>query len=745
MHVKLLSACLRKVGIGALCCGAFALQPLFAGDVSKETTTTEEEPVYNNWINLLIGGVSINGDEAQFKQEHRISGDIFGGIDDMHFEHSLGKDVNLTFDGHAIFDNADYNLRLRIDKAKVGYIEAGFTEYRDWYDGNGGFFPNNGAFFEPLFPQEMHIDRGEAWIELGLRIPNFPEITLRYSHMFREGMKDSTIWGDTTLTGLATNPARKIAPAFRGIDEKRDFFTADISQSFSNTDVALGMRYEHDEVDNTLNLWRGAGQIPPAVAFPGAQRYITQHDKNETDLFSGHFTTETRIKDYLWFTTGYSYTTESTDISGTRIIGPFYDASIQDPILTLQANDHGFLNLAGMSDVEEHVGNVNLFWMPMKSLSVLAAFRYTHENTDSASVFLDTSTAANTAPFTPTNPRGGFHRTTPVPRSADTSVEFDNLAETFEIRYTGLNNFLFYARGDWEEEDGNVFEHEVVNGVSQGQLNKDTNYFMQKYSAGFNWYPCAGANLAFQYYHRSQDYDNDFISELLSPPVPGSERNQRLLNREIDTDDVNVRLTWNPHLPQALGTVSFVARFDYLHAKYDTRWAISPTGLGNPPTNTIFNWMESGLLTDQQVSGTLTWNPLPRLYLQGTGSYVWDKTETPAGDIMLTPNTVVTVNNFYNNYWQAGGSLGFVIDDRTNLHIDYSYYKSDNYESNFIAALPYGMSDREQTISAGIDRQITKNVRLSLKYTYYDYTNVTSGGHDNYTAHAVFSGLQFRF
>jgi opacity protein-like surface antigen len=167
--------------------------------------------------------------------------------------------------------------------------------------------------------------------------------------------------------------------------------------------------------------------------------------------------------------------------------------------------------------------------------------------------------------------------------------------------------------------------------------------------------------------------------------------------------------------------------------------------MGNPPTNTIFNWMESGVLTDQQVSGTLTWNPLPRLYLQGTGSYVWDKTETPAGDIILTPNTVVTVNNFYNNYWQAGASLGFVIDNKTNLHVDYSYYKSDNYESNFIAALPYGMTDREYTISAGIDREITKNVRLSLKYSYYDYTNATSGGHNNYTAHAVFSGLQFRF
>ena len=105
---------------------------------------------------------------------------------------------------------------------KLGYIKAGFTEFRSWYDGNGGFFPHNGGtFFHHRFP-EMHIDRGDAWIELGLRVPNWPEITIRYSHEFRDGQKDSTTWGDTTLTGLPVNPTRKIVPSFRDIDEKRD-------------------------------------------------------------------------------------------------------------------------------------------------------------------------------------------------------------------------------------------------------------------------------------------------------------------------------------------------------------------------------------------------------------------------------------------------------------------------------------------------------------------------------------------
>ena len=342
----------------------------------------------------------------------------------------------------------------------------------------------NGQFFRPP-PEEMTLDRGEAWVELGLRMPKLPEITLHYSHLFRDGQKDSTIWGDTTLTGLAVNPARKIAPAFRDINESRDIFAADDLQNFGKTDVGLGMRYEHSNIDDRLQLERGAGQLPPLVAAPGAQRFITQNDKSALDSFNGHFTTETRFSDSLWFTTAYSYSTLGSDISGTRIIGAGYDSMYGDPVLTLQSNDHGILNLSGMSQVDEHVINLNVLWMPAKQLTVLTAFRYTHEDKDSSSVFLDTNTAANVAPFTPANPAGGFHRAlVPVMRLADTADQFNNFAETLEVRYAGIANWVFYARGDWEEETGDVHEHEVVGPTDQGSMNKDTDLLSQKYAVG---------------------------------------------------------------------------------------------------------------------------------------------------------------------------------------------------------------------------------------------------------------------
>jgi hypothetical protein len=736
-----------RTAIALACAATLGTSSLRAGDnkTTPTTTATEEEaPELKNWIELGIGGVNIGGDDAQFKQEHRMSGDIFGGIEDLHFEQAVGKKGQLTVDGRAIFDNHDYDVKIDFTYQGVGYIRAGYTEFRSWYDGNGGFFPVNGQFFSPPHP-EMALDRGEAWVELGLRMPKLPEITLRYSHLFRDGRKDSTIWGDTTLTGVAVNPARKIAPAFRDINETRDVFSAEITQNIGKTDLGLGMRYEHSEVDDRLQLERAAGQLPPFVTAPGAQRFITHRDVNDLDAFNGHVTTETHFNDSLWFTTAYSYSTLTSDISGTRIIGAGYDSMYGDPILTLQSNDHGVLNLSGMSESHEHVGNVNLMWLPLKKLTVLAAFRYTHEEKDSAATFLDSNTAANVAPFTATNPAGGFHQITPVPRSGDTSDEFDNLAETFEVRYAGIDNWLFYARGDWEEETGNVREHEVNGPTDQGMLNKDTDLFVQKYTVGVNWYPTSGLNVAGQYFHKSMDYDNNFKSELATAPVPGSERNQRLLHQMLDTDNANIRVTWRPRLPQKLGTIAFVTRYDYIRGTIDGQWGISPA---NPPgvglTGITLAEQRTAEITNHVITESITWNPCARLYLQGNGSYVMNKTDTPA-DFNLLPNTSVTVLDFKNDYWTASAALGFVLDDKTDMRAEYSYYRANNYDNNSLVAQPYGMGATEHTVGASISRQIAKNVRLKLQYGYFHYRDETSGGHNNYDAHAVFSSLQFRF
>ena len=207
---------------------------------------------------------------------------------------------------------------------------------------------------------------------------------------------------------------------------------------------------------------------------------MTQRQKDDVDLFSGHGITETRFSDSLWFTAGYSYTTLQNDLSGTRIFGTSFDSAFGEPVPTLGQRDHAFIDLAGIAQVKENLFNANLFWMPLESLTILTGFRYTHENLDTDSTFLAEEPVPNTPPFTPTNPAGGFHYGPPEPGFGARLADYDLFAQRLEFRYTGINNWAFYAEGEWEEEYGHVNENQNID--EDVPLDKNTNSLGQKYT-----------------------------------------------------------------------------------------------------------------------------------------------------------------------------------------------------------------------------------------------------------------------
>ena len=710
-----------------VCAGTFAATALRAGETTDgkaATTTTEETPEYNNWIELGIGGTIVHGDDAQFEQEHRLPANTaYGGIQDLHFEQTFDKNALFSVDGHAIWDTNDYDITVQLSKPKLGYIKAGFTEFRSWYDGNGGFFPHNNVFFSPPVP-EMYIDRGDAWIELGLRVPDLPEITIRYEHEFRQGMKDSTIWGDTALTGLAVQPTRKIVPSFRDIDEKRDIFSFEASKTFGNTDVLLGMRYEHNTNDYSLNMERNAGQVG---VVPSGERKVTQTQDDDVDLFSGHAITLTRFSDSLWFTTGYSYTTLSNDLSGSRIFGLNFDSAFGEPVPTLGSRDHAFIDLAGTAQDREHLVNANLFWTPLESLAVVLGFRYTHQNLDTDSTFLAEEPVPNTPPFTPTNPANGFHFGPGIPTSGAEDADYDRFAERLELRYTGIENWLFYFQGEWEEEWGHVDEFQTMN-LIEPSLDKDTNALYQKYTIGANWYPTIRLSLSGQYYHKISSYSDDIITAQFP----------RLINQDWNVDDLNVRITFRPKIPSCLGTLALVTRYDFVHTSIDSQWGVFSDG-------ELLAELESGEIKQHVITESINWNPVARFYLQADVSYTLNQTDTPANNISLAPLTSPTVTNFRNDYWTVTSGIGYIIDDKTDFYSDFSFYCANDHFKNAAVAVPYGLGATEYTASATLTRQLTKQMRLLLRYGYYNYRDETSGGHNNYRAHSLYSGLQVRF
>jgi hypothetical protein len=391
---------------------------------------------------------------------------------------------------------------------------------------------------------------------------------------------------------------------------------------------------------------------------------------------------------------------------------------------TLNQRDHAFIDLAGMAQIKENLVNANLFWMPFENLAILSGFRYTHQNNDSESTFIAEEPVPNTPPFNPTNPEHGFHYGLGEPANGARNSDYNEFAQRLELRFTGIKDWLFYAEGEWEEDYGSVNEFQTVN--EEVPLDKNTNALGQKYTVGATWNPSMRFSMAGQYFHRIASYNEDIISA----DFP------RLVNQDWNVDDFNIRMTFRPKLPTCMGSLTLVTRYDFVHTSIDSQWYFD---------GETFAELQSGEIKRHVISESLNWNPLPRFFLQANFSYVLNQTDTPANNIDLVPDAGATVVNFRNDYWTVTSGIGYIIDDKTDFYADYYFYCANDYYKNAAVAVPYGEGATESAVTATITRQLSRRTRLTLKYGFYDYRDTTSGGHNNYRAHSLFSSLQFRF
>ena len=126
---------------------ADAPQPAAAAPMTPEQMFEGGTNTYNNWIEFGVGGFLTNGNKAQFQQRNQNSGGAFGGIEDFHFQETIAKGTTMTVDGRAIFDKHDYKLNLAVEKEKLGYLRFSASEFRTWYNGDGGFYPPTAAYY----------------------------------------------------------------------------------------------------------------------------------------------------------------------------------------------------------------------------------------------------------------------------------------------------------------------------------------------------------------------------------------------------------------------------------------------------------------------------------------------------------------------------------------------------------------------------------------------------------------------
>lgn len=660
---------------------------------------------YRNWVTFTTGINMVDGDKGSFMQRNGVHHGAYGGIEDFHWEQDVGKGGLFRIDGRGIFDDHDYSVKLELSQPDKGFLRAGITQSRTWSESGGGYYPAPSVWLSPSSPY-YSLDRGSVWFEAGLRKPDVPEVTLRYEHQYRRGQKSSTEWGDITLTGPGT---RGIVPAFYDIDEWRDIVSLDSKHSLGNTDLGLALRFEKDHQMDSRNTQRSPNS-------PTASRYLTERDGFTSDMFNMHAWSETQFTDELLLTTGYSFTTLDSDIVGSRIYGPGYDP-VYDPLFAnRQTRDEGFINLSGGSQLDQHVMMLNLQWSPFDAFTVTPSLRVEREDIDNADVFTETN--FGNAPAV---------AATQEDTMAQSRRGTIDVAECLDIRYSGITNWVFYAQLSWMEGQGSLTEQEMslATGIIGVSRNTDFRRYTSKYEVGANWYPLKRLHFAVQYYHKTRTEDYGNLVDSTANLAPSSDRYPAfILKQGFDTDDVNFRVTFRPW-----NNVTLVSRYDFQLSKI----SMTADGLGET---------QSGRNTMHVLSQSISWAPTRRIYVQASGNYYYDHSQTPAA--ANAPGSTL-VPSPRNDYWSANCIVGCAVSPKTDLQAQYSFYKANDYINNAASSQPYGASSEEQGVTASITERLRKDLRLTLKYGFFRNRDVTSGGFYNYDAHVVSSSLQYFF
>ena len=655
---------------------------------------------YNNWVEPAVGGFVTSGNKAQAEQNNQSRNGAFGGIKDFHFGTSLGKNTTLSADGHALFDNRDYQLKLDLEQANIGFVRLNYDQFRTWENGDGGFYPPSGMWY-PLSDDALALDNGTFSVEGGLRLanlPNVPNLTFKYTHTYRNGEEGSTIWGYSHPDPL-NNPGavRGLNPSYYNIDEHSDIFQLDATDHIKATDLGVGLRYETGNLKDSLNIVQWPGEL--------IQQGVTDQSSVTYDLFNVHAFTETWLKDNLMFSTAYSYSDLHNDFTGSYV----YQSNLGP-----SADGFGYNNLNGNSWVQDHVANLNLYARPMQNLSIVPSLRVQKE---------DSAVNANEIET--------FEGTTANPPDSQGDQSDLEVCERLDATYTGVTNWVYYVRGEWTEGSGNLNEYGgliPIGGFNQFQSVQsqiDSSRFFQKYSAGLRWYPWYRVTVDAGGYYEAHNYNSNFPldstanNSLTTYRYPGY-----LVMQDFDTYDGNIRLTLRPWQ-----NVSLVGRYEYQLSTINTE-PDPISGLGST---------ESSRMTSHIIAGDASWSPWSRLSLTAGINYVLSETKTPASDYTQA------ILNAQNNYWTVNFSSDFVVDDKTDLNVSYYYYRADDYNNYAAVGLPYGAGTEEHAVTAEIVKRLTENLRLSLKYGFYHYTDETSGGNNDFDSHLILATMQYRF
>lgn len=705
--------------------------------LASDAPASDVFPDFESYIKVAGQAPWITGDNKAFEARAQQPSAGSVGIEDLYFAKDLNDTTSMTFTGHAMEGIEDYLANVKIDKDKIGSFDAGYSRFRTFYDGVGGFFPQSDTFYK-WSPESLHVDRSKGWVDLKLALPNKPVFTLSYRNETRSGMKDSSEWA-AVINPLATVTAGKlvgtalpantpfIAPNVQLLDEHHSVFEAGMVATLGNTTETLKLSQDHVNNDDS----RSYVKYPVSNVIADPTVVVTDDEESRvTNSFRVTNLTETKFNEEWTLKTGFTYMHESVT-NGGNWLTPTYSATA-NAVYTAETA----AAIYGSAQVYTYAGNISLDYTPSKDWLFAFAYKQEEEVIGNSGGFTTTSLSS-----TATSTAAKF-----ITTAQDlTYSNFLNKAYTpeFELQYTGIKNVVLYASADMHVDHDNqhwINPYAAVSTSGTGVITTSGapigSVFFQEADQnndyakiGLNWNACSFFQLRGEVFRKDDQNQFNGLNNIVGTASYGA-----FYATGYDLTGAKVTLILKPSSNLRL-TTRYIPQFGKMAV------------LGNSITGgTGYNEVTSANVKSQIVAESITWTPTQQVYVEGNISvcYSYIQTAYPVVVVSTTTNIPTPIQNANNNYTTGSLVSGWVLDKSTDASLRVTYGYADNYNKYVeYGGQPYGSSYSEQSETLGLKHKFSSRLVGEARAGYLHRTDDTTGGFTNYKGPLVYVAFTY--
>ncbi len=651
-------------------------------DEGAPWSQAKPQPAWNVEVAPEFQAIGVHGDVGKFQELEGLKAGYTVGADHFSFDDQVNAQDKVSVEGRYLSGGQDLELKLAMKRADVGFIDAGFEQWRKYYDNFGGY---DAAVSPPgaAAAGALELDEGHFWINFGLTLPNWPEIVLGFDEQSRVGNESTLQWG--AIGG------KNIGSATAAINEHTDTIKLDITKDLAGwhlEDSARFSIYHQNDGDNNPD-----GGL---VTMTSVQ---VQDDYHQTQGMNT-LRAEKSVTDWWSISTGYYYSRLTSSDAVTETTYPACDIT---PVgyywHTPQVTESTDSQIFSVSSIFRLARQLNF--------TVESQNEWTRE-LGFGTVYLDF----------------GSPPTVPTPMVENANLDTLKTLQNFSLRYTAIPYTILSAEARFEEDSISEFQQDSGNFTDDAFYRKtDADNTTEDIHGGFDTSPWRwfGLNAQFRYYSSDTEYNQ------LLDSTPLSGYPAFILGRTIKTDQGDVKMIFKPS-PWLRTTVNYqIVRTGYSSLTDPVSAGISP---GGP--------LMTGLYDARTYAIGTTLVPARRVSFTGSFSYSDSRTTT-------FDNSDPSVVAYKGNVYLISASATYNVNKTTDVSANYSYGRASYGQNDAVAGVPLGLDYMSHRAVISLRKRFNPHLTGSVQYAYYNYVEPSAANLTDYNAQGIFATLGFQW